>query len=240
MFSFFAKKPAVAPENVPLPESPPPRVTQDPQSSQPASSSHVRLQLRTPSPSIASGSAALGAHPSPAPTASTSSHRAASPRAVTELTTTVAVNASLPEANPQALISLILGVPAKTLHSYTLSRIPDASEDTIRTLSSFFDTLSPPPKLHCVRCHKDYMEVENDDRSCLVPHDDESAEVERVGRGTAPEARKTGGGTEYETLWGCCGKTTEGNGDQGPPDGFCYEGKHTVRNHASPQLIFRL
>lgn len=79
-----------------------------------------------------------------------------------------------------------------------------------------------------MRCHKDFVEVENDDRSCLVPHDDDSAEVERVGRGTGLEARRTAGGTEYETLWGCCGKTTEGNGDQGPPDGFCYEGRHTV------------
>ena len=78
---------------------------------------------------------------------------------------------------------------------------------------------------HCVRCHKDFTDVENTDRSCLVPHDDESAEVERVGR-----SRKVGAaeGPVYETLWGCCGKTVEGDGDQGPPDGWCYEGKHTV------------
>lgn len=60
--------------------------------------------------------------------------------------------------------------------------------------------------------------MENDDRSCLIGHDDDSAEVERVGRAS--------GG--YETLWGCCGKTVEGDGDMGPPDGWCYEGKHTV------------
>jgi len=35
-------------------------------------------------------------------------------------------------------------------------------------------------------------------------------------------------GSEYETLWQCCGKTVEGDGDQGPPDGWCYEGKHTT------------
>jgi hypothetical protein len=29
-------------------------------------------------------------------------------------------------------------------------------------------------------------------------------------------------------LWGCCGKTVEGDGDMGPPDGWCYEGMHTV------------
>lgn len=73
--------------------------------------------------------------------------------------------------------------------------------------------------------------MENTDRSCLVPHDDESAEVERVG--VTPRSQKkgkvTGGfGSEYETLWGCCEKVVEGDGDMGPPDGWCYEGKHTV------------
>ncbi|TCD59968.1 hypothetical protein EIP91_010958 [Steccherinum ochraceum] len=228
MFSFFSRKPAAAPEDVPLPDSSPPpesRIIQDIDPSQAASSSHVQVQLRTPSPSIASGSAANGAHPSPAPTASTSSHRAASPTRPAEI---APVDAVVAPPTPESLSSLISSVPAKTLHAYTLSRIPGASEDAIKTLASFFDTLAPPPKLHCMRCHKDFMEVENDDRSCLVPHDDESAEVERVGRGTGLEARRTAGGTEYETLWGCCGKTTEGNGDQGPPDGFCYEGKHTT------------
>ncbi|KAI9507516.1 hypothetical protein F5148DRAFT_1204509, partial [Russula earlei] len=89
-------------------------------------------------------------------------------------------------------------------------------------LASFFATLTPPPLLHCVRCHADYTEVENDDRSCHVPHDDESADVARVGRG---------GGrfdSEYETYYGCCGKLVEGGGDLGPPDGWCYEGKHTT------------
>ncbi|KAG2013107.1 hypothetical protein CC2G_010046 [Coprinopsis cinerea AmutBmut pab1-1] len=32
----------------------------------------------------------------------------------------------------------------------------------------------------------------------------------------------------YETFWGCCGQTVEGDGDQGPPDGWCYEGRHTT------------
>ncbi|KAH8096656.1 hypothetical protein BXZ70DRAFT_945552 [Cristinia sonorae] len=225
MFSFF-KKPVIAPENVPLPESPPrSRVIQESDPSQVASGSHVRTQLRTPSPSIASGSAANGAHPSPAPTVSTTSNRGVSPTRPIEASPG---DVPLPTPTPESLSALISSVPAKILYVYTLSRIPDASEDTIKTLAAFFDTLAPPPKLHCLRCHKDFVEVENDDRSCLVPHDDDSAEVERVGRGVALEARRTAAGTEYETLWGCCGKITEGNGDQGPPDGFCYEGKHTT------------
>src|SRR5258705_206142 len=56
----------------------------------------------------------------------------------------------------------------------------------------------------------------------LVPHDDDSAVVDRV---------RTGLGTELETLWGCCGRTVDGDGDQGPPDGWCYEGRHTVCIH---------
>lgn len=133
--------------------------------------------------------------------------------------------------DPAALHSLISSVPPKLLHEYTLAHlIPPArsskpihppSSLTLTHLTSFFSSLTPPPQLHCVRCHKFYYEAENLERSCLVPHDDESAEVERVGIGK-------GADTQYETLWNCCGKTVEGDGDMGPPDGWCYEGKHTV------------
>ncbi|EPQ58893.1 hypothetical protein GLOTRDRAFT_69896 [Gloeophyllum trabeum ATCC 11539] len=125
-----------------------------------------------------------------------------------------------------ALLSLISSVPPKTLHAYTLKRIPASEPSIVSSLHTFFSELTPPPLLHCVRCHKDYTEVENDDRSCLIAHDDDSAEVERVGaKGKGRAAAGTGG---YETLWGCCGKTVEGDGDMGPPDGWCYEGKHTT------------
>ncbi|KIK58032.1 hypothetical protein GYMLUDRAFT_60900 [Collybiopsis luxurians FD-317 M1] len=29
-------------------------------------------------------------------------------------------------------------------------------------------------------------------------------------------------------LWNRCGKSVEGDGDMGPPDGWCYEGKHNT------------
>jgi hypothetical protein len=107
--------------------------------------------------------------------------------------------------------------PTMTLSGVTLpTHAP--STLTLTHLTSFFSKLTPPPLLHCVRCHKFYHEIDNDDRSCLVPHDDDSAEVERNSRGV--------GG--YETLYGCCGRTVEGEGDMGPPDGWCYEGRHTV------------
>ncbi|KAF8589657.1 hypothetical protein K439DRAFT_326884 [Ramaria rubella] len=68
-----------------------------------------------------------------------------------------------------------------------------------------------------------------------MAHDDESAEVEHVGY-----ARSKAAGA-YETRWDCCGRTVEGDGDLGPPSGWCYEGKHTMdrkraryRNDSTP------
>lgn len=133
-------------------------------------------------------------------------------------------------SDPSALYSLIRSVPPQVFHAYSLDRlepsIPEPpSPTTLTKVTSFFSTLVPPPKLHCVRCHKSYFEVENTDRSCLVHHDDDSAEVERI---SLSRAKDLGLSSEYETLWGCCGRTVEGDGDMGPPDGWCYEGKHTV------------
>ena len=149
-----------------------------------------------------------------------------------------------PVLDPAAFHSLVTTCPPKTLYAYTLSRLQlgsanflftvllsthiethgPATPAELRALSTFFGALEPPPRLHCVRCHKGYFEVDNDDRSCTMPHDDESAEVEHVGY-----ARSKAAGA-YETRWECCGKTVEGDGDLGPPSGWCYEGKHTVRN----------
>ncbi|KAJ7166890.1 hypothetical protein C8R46DRAFT_1095541, partial [Mycena filopes] len=100
--------------------------------------------------------------------------------------------------------------PQRASVPYTLAHLSTASPQTLTYLSSFFSALEVPPTLHCVRCHKGYFDVENTDpdRSCLVGHDDDSAEVERVGKGAG-----------YETLFGCCGKTVVGAGDMGPPDG---------------------
>jgi hypothetical protein len=64
-----------------------------------------------------------------------------------------------------------------------------------------------------------------------MPHDEDSTEIEWVGY-----AR----GEEYETEYGCCGKTVEGEGDLGPPDGWCYEGMHTVSQVKSSPLPISL
>ncbi|KAI0787228.1 hypothetical protein BC629DRAFT_1582333 [Irpex lacteus] len=240
VFGFFVKKtqsssninsPAAA-ANVPLPSSPTPIVTDLPPTTTTKGKEKekdVVQQLRTPSPSIDSS---IARRTSPAPTtANNTSYSAASTRQLSEplvLPTPIQTEPTQPALLPtsSSLTTLIKTVPPKTLHAYVLEQLSSssASPATLESLCAFFNTLTPPPKLHCVRCHKDFTEVENDDRSCLVPHDDESAEVERVGRGSVGMTMKA----MYETLWGCCGRTSEGDGSQGPPEGWCYEGKHTT------------
>jgi hypothetical protein len=138
-----------------------------------------------------------------------------------------------PPSDTAPLHALILSIPPHSLHAYTLANLAPShppSPSILAALTTFFADLTPPPRLHCVRCHKHFFEVENTDRSCLVPHDDDSAEVERVGWARA-------GTAEYETLWACCGRTVEGAGDMGPPDGWCYEGRHTVSLKNSPTSL---
>ena len=128
-------------------------------------------------------------------------------------------------ATPEALHSLVATIPAKTLHSYVLAHILTAPPDTLVSLASFFATLIPPPLLHCVRCHADYTEIENDDRSCCMLHDEDSIELKWIG---------WNGRCEYETIYRCCDKTVEGEDEFGPPDGWCYEGMHTVSGSKLP------
>ncbi|KAH8987565.1 hypothetical protein EDB86DRAFT_2106083 [Lactarius hatsudake] len=118
----------------------------------------------------------------------------------------------------KALQALVSKIPSKMLHAYVLAHLPTAPPDTLTALASFFATLTPPTLLHCVRCHSDYIEVENDDRSCHVPHDMDSADIKGVG------IVRYGDG--YVTEYGCCGAT--GDVDDGPPDDWCYEGMHTT------------
>ena len=247
VFGFFSRKTHPPPETVPLPPSP--SASTSNANPSPPSKVEKNVQLRTPSPSIDSASAAHAKVRSTSPSTKIArlsiEERQASPTRRGSLPgpgilTAIAPNPVFvpPEPTVESLTTHISAIPPKVLHAYVLARIPNVPEDTLPTLAALFAELAPPPRLHCVRCHKDYVEVENDDRSCLVAHDDESAEVERVG--TAKRAGRVPGtvGATFETLWGCCGKIVEGDGDQGPPDGWCYEGMHTVR-HLSLLAILR-
>lgn len=107
------------------------------------------------------------------------------------------------------LKGLVQSCPPKSFHSALLSRLNGATPEQVASLSKLLEGLTPPPMLHCARCHQDYLEEENYDRICVIDHDDNSTEVRH-----------------NETFWGCCGASTEG---QEPPAGWCFEGKHTVR-----------
>ncbi|OAX42072.1 hypothetical protein K503DRAFT_863392 [Rhizopogon vinicolor AM-OR11-026] len=165
------------------------------------------FQLHTPTPSI-SNSESLAAAPPISPSPPPNS-----------LTTDL--DAETEVTDPTVLYDLVRSVPPQTLHTYTLAHLrplttsqeTPPSPRTLTALTNFFSSLSPPPQLHCARCHSSFFELSNTDTSCRVPHDDESALVDR---------------SAYETLWGCCGQSVEGTGDMGPPNGWCYEGRHTT------------
>ncbi|KZT00485.1 uncharacterized protein LAESUDRAFT_666087, partial [Laetiporus sulphureus 93-53] len=130
----------------------------------------------------------------------------------------------------------ITSIHAKTLHSYVLSHLQNAPKPIFAAFTTFFIELIPPLWLHCVRCHKDYVEVKNNNRSCLVSHDDKSAEVKHIRRIARSGRLMIDPGTTYEMLWRCCGKLTEGDRDQGPLDGLCYERKHMVCTLIFPHI----
>ncbi|KAI0265816.1 hypothetical protein BC834DRAFT_969775 [Gloeopeniophorella convolvens] len=117
----------------------------------------------------------------------------------------------------QAIHAHVASVPPKTLQAYVLAQLPTTPQDALPVLAAFFTALTPPPLLHCARCHADYTDVENNDRACCVGHDDDDPEIERV----------WGRYSEYQTRWGCCDQTVEGD-DGDEPDGWCYEGMHTT------------
>ena len=52
-----------------------------------------------------------------------------------------------------------------------------------------------------------------------------TTDIERVGYSR--------GGSEYQTIYFCCGMTVEGDGDDGLPDSWCFEGMHTVSQVAT-------
>jgi len=81
------------------------------------------------------------------------------------------------------LKELITHVPPKTLHLFLMQRLdvqkpgrtkkrananvfPTLQND-FPILSAFFNGLEAPPKRHCLRCHSDYVDIENGPRACV-------------------------------------------------------------------------
>lgn len=121
-----------------------------------------------------------------------------------------------PEAPPDTpevaaqkrLQALVKSLPPKSFHSAIASRLQEANPDQVAVLTQLLEGVEPPALLHCARCHSDYYDEENYERSCVMDHDDDSTEVKHG-----------------ETTWGCCANTVRG---PETPLGWCYEGKHTV------------
>ncbi|KAG1758204.1 hypothetical protein EDD22DRAFT_1000002 [Suillus occidentalis] len=73
--------------------------------------------------------------------------------------------------DPTALYDLVYSVPPQTLHAYTLAHLSPNSDPppiplsprTLTALTHFFHQLSPPPQLHCVRCHSSFFDLSNTD-----------------------------------------------------------------------------
>lgn len=88
-------------------------------------------------------------------------------------------------ASLDELKELIANVPPKTLHLFLMGRLdvqkpgrtkkrPNANvfptlQNDFPVLSAFFNGLEPPPKRHCLRCHSDYVDIENGPRACVCP-----------------------------------------------------------------------
>lgn len=157
-------------------------------------------QHRSPSPA---GSVASGPPQTPSPYGGSPSR---------ELVDTLASHDTKPPlsrddfnaSSHTALLTRIKDIPSITLRDYVIQHLPEANYEQFIALDSFFLTLAPPPTLHCVRCHKDYVEVENTDRSCLIPHDDDSTEIEHRGYNAHS-------GTSYQTLYFCCNNYVDVN-----------------------------
>ncbi|KAI0265822.1 hypothetical protein BC834DRAFT_154263 [Gloeopeniophorella convolvens] len=117
----------------------------------------------------------------------------------------------------QAIYARVASIHPKTLHDYVLAQLPTAPQDAHPALVAFFTALTPPPLLHCVRCHKNYTDVENTGRACYVQHDDDEPEYE-----LAYNYR-----SKWQTRWRCCDRAVDGyDGDE--PEGGCFEGMHTT------------
>jgi len=126
-----------------------------------------------------------------------------------------------PQPTHKSLHDLVKSVPAQTLRTYTLAALArtNATEPSLFPgLARFFATLERPPELHCVRCHWDYLEVENNDHSCCIEHDDEATGIQQGGSE----------GKEYQVHMACCGKMFGVDDCGETPDGLCFEGRHTT------------
>lgn len=98
-----------------------------------------------------------------------------------------------------------------TLMAVLAASLDTASTEELRVLKGLLnDALNSfELELHCVRCHESYVESENHNRACRIPHSDQE--------GVAQD--------RYDELWqgfDCCGVDFDANNT------FCVVDRHTV------------
>ena len=78
----------------------------------------------------------------------------------------------VPETPEQAALSALKATvrsyPPKSFHDALLHRLDSATPEQVSVLASLLEGLTPPLQLHCARCHHDYYEEDNGDRSCIM------------------------------------------------------------------------
>ncbi|KAG9121002.1 hypothetical protein FRC07_003231, partial [Ceratobasidium sp. 392] len=79
-----------------------------------------------------------------------------------------------PETNKNLVIALLKQCDESRIVETLLYRAYDASTQEVDTLKSLLEDAiyNNPPRLHCVRCHKEYMYNANGPSKCQIPHSD--------------------------------------------------------------------
>lgn len=116
-----------------------------------------------------------------------------------------------PEKERKMLQALLEQANGTTVVDALAGTVKTASLEELRILKRLlrgaFDSFEP--KLHCVRCHKEYLDSESKHGDCEIPHSDLE--------GSMPDP--------YDELWqgrGCCGVEFE------KEDTICISESHTV------------
>ena len=85
-------------------------------------------------------------------------------------------------------------MPPHTLKNYVLEKLSKPGKEPSGDVLDFFAAVEVPTELHCARCHQNFYEDANTDKSCEIEHDDE------------PEFSYNG---DDEAVYLCCGYSVD-------------------------------
>ncbi|KAF8060880.1 hypothetical protein FPV67DRAFT_1511938 [Lyophyllum atratum] len=120
--------------------------------------------------------------------------------------------------NPRSTVeSLLKSSTPESVHTCLLETIKKASPGQLEGLSSLLAPLTPKSKelVHCVRCHEEYRESENNEEACQIEHDDDGEDEEFSSDEGEPRFVRS-----------CCMDVWDGEDDSYQP--YCVEDCHTT------------